>query len=330
MLGGGKKMFEFFKYLFDKLNTNEIENIPKLRNNGQSIFNYEFMMALDKKYYKKYLCQAYFIKTGQKLNLRCPKTLNEKIQWLKIYDNLPIKTQLTDKVLVRDWIKEKIGEEYLKPVLWIGDKFDEIPFENLPNSFIIKTNHGCKWQIIVKDKAQYISNAKLVNTTKKFFEEWLNQSFFGWSDFETQYINIEPKIIIEQLLQEPSGEKPQEFEIWCFNGVPKIFQKLKFDNTSKLAKYHTFDENFNDININFFAERLFYETEADDYLKKAVELSKTLSQGFKLARVDWMSMKNKLYFEKMTFTPQSGFIFFPENHNELQLKLGEMLKLKEN
>ena len=84
----------------------------------------------------------------KKLNLKHPKTLSEKIQWLKIYDTTPLKAQLTDKVSVRDWIKQKISEKYLKPVLQICDNFDAINWDSLPNSFIIKCNHGCKWQAL--------------------------------------------------------------------------------------------------------------------------------------------------------------------------------------
>ena len=108
-----------------------------VQSTGACVFDYNFLMSLDEKDYSKYLSQAYFIKTGKKLNLRKPKTINEKIQWLKIYDNLAIKTLLTDKVLVRDWIKEKISDEYLKSVLWVGKSFDSIPFDSLPNFLLL-------------------------------------------------------------------------------------------------------------------------------------------------------------------------------------------------
>ena len=151
-------MNNLLSYISDKLNFNKpskVYSLKRLRNNGDSVFDYDFLMSLDEKDYPYYLSQAYLVKTGQKLNLRHPKTLNEKIQWLKIYDNKPIKTTLTDKILVRDWVKEKIGEEYLKPVLWIGDKFDDIPFDIMPDSFIVKCNHGCKWQFTVKNRQDF-------------------------------------------------------------------------------------------------------------------------------------------------------------------------------
>ena len=225
------------------------------------------MMSLTEKDYPKYLAMAYYAKTGRKLNLRHPKTLNEKIQWLKLYDNLPIKTQLADKVLVRGWIKEKIGEEYLKPVLWIGDKFDNIPFDKLPDSFIIKCNHGCKWHVLIKDKNKFLENKFLVKTAKEKIDNWLLQSFFGWSDFETQYKNIEPKIIIEEFLKGNNGG----ILVWCANS------------------------------------QTFIDSPGEELEKEALSLSKVLAQGFKFVRVDWMIYKQRLYFEEMTFTPVSGF-----------------------
>ncbi len=310
------------------LENNNYKSTPYLRRYGESVFDYDFMMSLNEKDYPYYLSQAYLVKTGQKLNLRHPKTLNEKIQWLKIYDNKPIKSQLTDKILVRDWVREEIGDEYLKPVLWIGDKFDDIPFDSLPISFIVKCNHGCKWQYIIKNKQEFLNKKDLFNSIKMYMENWLIQSYFGWSDFETQYLNIKPKIIIEPLLVENGNEHPLEIEVWCFNGRAKIIQKCKINDKHTHKIINSYNENLEEFNIKFFETNELIHSEADEILNQAKELSEKLAKGFKLVRVDWMIYQNKLYIAEMTFTPHSGFIFFPERHNELQLQLGNMLKLK--
>lgn len=113
-----EKLYQFFENKFNKSSIRAPHcYCQRLRNNGSAIFDYSFLMALDEKEYPEYLKEAYAIKFGQQLNLRRPQNFNEKIQWLKIYDNKPIKAQLTDKFLVRNWIKEKIGEEYLKTVM---------------------------------------------------------------------------------------------------------------------------------------------------------------------------------------------------------------------
>jgi len=298
--------------------------VNKNRNPDDCVFNYDFMMSLKEKDYPKYLSKAYFIKTGKKLNLRKPETLNEKIQWLKIYDNLPIKAQLTDKVLVRDWVKDKIGEEYLKPVLQICDKFEDIDFDKLPESFIIKCNHGCKWNVVVRKKKEYLNNKKIYNISMKIINNWLSQTFFGYSDFETQYKNITPKIIIEPLMRENADAEGKEKEIYifCFNSLPKIFHRYEFDTEKNKRVYTTLDENYDYVNIFSNTEA----KEADNILKQAVELSKKLAENFKFVRVDWFIFKEKLYFEEMTFTPLSGYINFVDK--DLDIKLGNMLSLK--
>ncbi|MBQ8887021.1 MAG: hypothetical protein IJY61_04900 [Candidatus Gastranaerophilales bacterium] len=265
-------------------------NQGRLKNKDSAFFCYEFMMSLQKKDYPKYLKEAYYNKTGEKLNLKWPKNLSQKIQWLKLYDNSPIKSNLTDKIKVRDYVESKIGSRYLKPILWIGERFEEIPFDTLPNSFVIKANHGCKWHIIVKNKEEYLSNKKLYNYSKARFDNWLGQNFFGFSDFEAQYINIKPKILIEPLLRENINEIGEEFWVWCVDSVPY--------------------------------------TESKKFREESKHLSKILSQGFKFVRVDWMIYNNQLYFGEMTFTPLSGFIpdemqyqaFYKELFKNLTLK----------
>lgn len=285
------------------------------------------MMSLDERDYPFYLKKAYLLKFGCNLNLRRPKTINEKIQWLKIYDNKPIKSLLTDKVLVRNWVKEKIGSEYLKPVFQICNNFDEINFSELPDSFVVKCNHGCKWHYIVKDKRDYISNSQMFDFTKNKMNDWLKQNFFGWSDFETQYKNISPQIIIEQLMRENIDESPLELEVWCFNSIPEIIQKSRIAEGDKRI-VSVYDKDYRQIDLKFVNSNIISQENIDNNIKDAVELSKKLASGFKLVRIDWMIYKNKLYFGEMTFTPFSGFILFDENYKDWYLKLGKMLNLK--
>lgn len=300
-----------------------------LRNNGAAVFEYSFLINLPEKSYVELLKKAYFYKTGQKLNLRNPKNINEKIQWLKVYDNKPIKTLLTDKILVRDWVSDKIGEKYLKPIFQVCSTFDEIDFNSLPDSFVVKCNHGCKWNYIVKNKTNYLSNNKLFIFTRERINGWLSQNFFGWSDFETQYKNINPKVFVEKLMRENVEETQPEIEVWCFNSKPLIVQKTKITvNEQKIVS--TYDENLNNIDLKFIQTQIIQNEDADEFVKKAVELSKELSTDFKFVRIDWTVYKNQLYFMEMTFTPFSGFFIFEEKYKNWYLKLGKMLNLKGN
>ena len=57
-----------------------------------------------------------------------PRTMTEKIHWLKLYDSTPLKGRLADKFLVREWVADTVGEEYLVPLLGVWDSPDEIDF----------------------------------------------------------------------------------------------------------------------------------------------------------------------------------------------------------
>ena len=138
-----------------------------------------------------------------------------------------------------------------------------------------------------------------------------------------QYRDIEPKIIIEPLLREKINIPCEEINVYCFNGLPKIFIRFYDNETMSI-----WDEKFNSIdNIFNFKEKLV-KGEIETAIKKAVNLSKKLSKDFNFVRVDWILYKNKLYFGELTFTPYSGFIKF--SNQTYNLKLGKMINLKGN
>ena len=288
---------------------------------GEPPYEYELLVNLPESEYPRYLKKMFKGMTGKELNLRHPKTFNEKIQWIKLYDNKQQKSELTDKVKVRAWVREKIGEKYLKPVLWIGDKFEDIPFNTLPCSFIVKANHGCKWQYKIKNKEEFIKEEALFKYIKERFNGWMSQTFFPWAGFELQYKGIEPKIIIEPILIEEDKQYPIEYEIYCFNGEPRLYQKIEYSIPAKVSVYN---EDFTESEISINPEYIKENEPASETIKEAVEKSKILSNGFKLVRVDWLLYKNQIYFNEMTFTPFSGFFRMDEKTN---IKLGKMLKL---
>ena len=165
----------------------------------------------------KYELKKWWYKTKNKaLNLENPRTFNEKIQWLKLYDTTPIKTYLSDKYLVRKWIKDKIGEEYLIPLLGIYNKFEEIDFKNLPNSFIIKCNHGSGYTIFVKDKTKL----NMTDVEYKLYK-WMNENYAYKNGLELQYKDIEHKIIILKYIYDSKGSL-KDYEFLCFHGNPKF------------------------------------------------------------------------------------------------------------
>ena len=247
------------------------------------------------------LKEWFFERTGRVLNLDKPYTFNEKIQWIKLNDIDELKTNLTDKYAVRDWVKERIGDKYLIPLLGVYDKPDEIEWDKLPNEFVIKCNHGSGWNIIIEDK-----NRINKNDIESKLSRWLNTTF-GIYGFERQYFKISPKIIIEKKLENKANAGMINYRLWCFNGSVKFIQ------------YHT-DQYFTDNRCEFFSltwERLGFAYNHpllnDDVIEKPknldamISIAKVLCNGFKFVRVDLYCLNDgSIYFSEMTFTPNSG------------------------
>ena len=133
---------------------------------------------------------------GQKLNLKNPKTFNEKIQWLKLYDKKPEYTTYVDKYAVREHIKEIIGEEYLIPLIGVYDSVDDIDWDRLPNKFVLKCTHGSSCNIICEDKSELD-----IETANRKLTKWMNRNWY-WYGREWPYKNMKPRILCEEYLVE--------------------------------------------------------------------------------------------------------------------------------
>ncbi|MBR1601006.1 MAG: glycosyltransferase, partial [Alphaproteobacteria bacterium] len=255
----------------------------------------------------------------KKLNLNNPKTFNEKIQWLKLYASTPIKTRLADKYLVRDWVKETIGEKYLIPLLGVYDSFDEINFDGLQNQFVIKCNHGSGYNIIVKDKSQIDKDEIRSKLTR-----WMNENFAFRVGTELQYKNMQPKIIIEQMIKNEKAEDLNDYKFYCFNGVVKYVQVIseRINGTHKVSFY--------DMNWKKqpWWDNVFYEgkVEKPKKIDEMVMLAEKMCQGFCFVRVDLYYLDtNEIYFGEMTFSPSSGGMRW--SSEAINLRLGEMINL---
>lgn len=265
------------------------------------------------------LCQWYQNVTGKYLNLNNPRTFNEKIQWSKIYDSRPIKTKLADKFLVRKWVAKKIGQQYLIPLLGVYDSFDEIDFDNLPNQFVIKCNHGAGYNIVVHDKSKLD-----LNDAKQKINTWLSEDFAFKNGFELHYSNIKRKIIIERFISNKSGADLNDYKFYCFNGRVKYIQVIseRTADNHKVCFYDThwkkqdwWDNNRHDGDIV-----------KPKQLNKMLKLANKLCQGFNFVRVDLYYLDtDEIYFGEMTFTPSSGTMIW--SSETINLYLGELFKL---
>lgn len=288
---------------------------------NQKMEKHDYYRETPAKFYVQELSDWFFGATGEILELESPKTYDQKIQWLKIYDTTPLKTQLTDKYLVRDWVKEKIGEKYLTRLLGVWDSFDDIDFDALPDKFVLKANHGCAFNYIVSDKS------KMNKSDARFkFYNWLKINYaYRWG-MEPQYRDIQPKIIAEEYLENDDKDL-YDYKFWCFNGKPEYIQFLSERNKGGL-KMAFFDTEWNKMPFVYDHPRLDHEVEKPENLDEMLEIAKTLSQGFCHVRVDLYRLNDgTVKFGEMTFTSCSGTCHWdPPEYNEI---LGDLIKLPE-
>ena len=249
--------------------------------------------------YKSKLKKFWFNIKKKILDIDRPISFNEKIQWIKLYDSTPIKTRLSDKYLVREWVGEKIGEEYLIPLYGAYDKFEDINFENLPNKFVIKCNHGSGFNIIVKNKSRL--NLTKVKST---IEKWMNINYAFFGGLELQYRDIKHKIIIEKYLDDNTGDL-RDYKITCFNGKPH-FIWIDSDRHSN-HKRNLYDLNWNQLPYKVNTRySTFPSPKKPKCLEKLLELASILSKNFIYVRVDFYIINDKIYFGEMTFSSSSG------------------------
>jgi len=265
--------------------------------------DYDYYEALPIKCYPIELRYWYRCATGEELNLDNPISFNEKINWMKLYDRNPVKTELADKLLAREYVKKEVGDRYLVPILGVWDKFDDIIFEKLPNRFVLKCNHGSGWNLIVKDKAKL--NLKEV---REKMNKWMATNYAFVCGFELHYKDIQPRIIAEKYLENSCSKDLVDYKIHCFNGIPKIIQvigKRDFDN--HCANEAFFDVEWNPIRLIHHTYNMYdLYPEKPKNLYELLGVAEKLSKLFKYVRVDLYSCDGKVYFGEMTFTPASG------------------------
>lgn len=287
-------------------------------NNINREISYRYLKGLHPDQYREAIEEWFYQNTMTHLDLDKPKTFNEKIQWLKLYDSTAEKTKLADKYLVRDWIKEKIGEEYLIPLLGVWDRFEDIDFDTLPDQFVLKANHGSGWNVIVKDK-----ESLNIEATRTKFNNWMKKNFAFCNGLELHYKDIEPKIIAEKYIKTDSGSV-NDYKFFCFNGNIELI----WVDANRYEGQHI--RNIYSPDWELLPVTKDYPNDAGMDLKpecyeKMNELARILSKDFICVRVDFYEVDGKVYFGEMTFTSGSGYGTF--NPPEFDYELGSKLKL---
>ncbi len=287
-------------------------------------YSYEFLTKIPPSMRPNYLRKFYKEIMGKSLDLSNPKDYSAKIQWIKLFDCTPIKSQLTDKLGVKEYIKRSFPEIKTAKVYDVANSFDELDFSKCPQQFVIKTNAYCKDSIIISDKDEYLSKDSELsfNMHRKYFDFILSRDFSFNFCFEMQYSGIKRQIFVEEYIH---GEDPNhgfmEFKITCFNGEPKFIECFRNE------KVAFFDLNWQKLDYEYTDHpKLSYVIEPPKNLQKMIEYAKKLSEQFKLVRVDFYENQGNIYLAEMTFTPFSGFMKYTDS--KVDRKIGNMLLIK--
>jgi len=252
------------------------------------------------------------------INWKAPEAFTEKLQWMKLYDFRPEYVDMVDKVKVKQYIKEKIGEEYVIPTFGVWKSEKDIDFDALPEKFVLKCNHDSGTVVVCPDKS-----ALDHDEARRVMGRALRTNYY-LRGREKPYKYVEHRIFAEQFLQDDSMSELLDYKFFCFDGEPRVF-KINFDKDTEFhANYYDMDMNllpFGEV-MPAPAPRIF--TKPDNY-DKMVEIVRTLSAGFPFVRVDLYNVGGKIYFGELTLYPTSGF--GPFNDLGWDLKLGGWLKL---
>ena len=270
---------------------------------------------------KVYLKMMYRLKMNKKLDLSNPQTFNEKLQWLKLYDRRPEYTMMVDKYEVRKYIADKLGEEYLIPLLGAWDDPNEIDFDALPNQFVLKCNHNSgSGMCICRDKSKLD-----INKVKKRLRKGLKENYYlSWREWP--YKDVKRKIIAEKFMVDESGKELKDYKIHCFNGEPKLILVCaeRFSDSGLKENFYDTDWNQMDLRRPGHANTQI-PIEKPNGLKKMLELSQKLSENIAFSRIDFYVINNHIYFGEITFYPASGFT--PFEPDEWDYKLGNLIDI---
>lgn len=240
---------------------------------------------------------------GRKINWKDPKDHNEKIQWLKFYSDTSEWPRLADKYRVREYVESCGLKDMLIPLYGVYDRAGQIDFDRLPDSFIIKTNHGCDTNIFVRDKSKLDRNEAV-----RKLNDWLKKRY-GIMTAEPHYRKIKPRIIIEKLMVNDADFSTSliDYKFHCTDGVVR-FLEVHYDRNGKDSKVMLYDASFRPLDQFLSKESVVDASKVrkPQAWDRMIEACRVLGKQFPLVRIDFYEVGGKAWFGEMTFTNASG------------------------
>lgn len=251
---------------------------------------------------KAFLEAAFRARFGRKLDLKNPKTFNEKLQWMKLYNRKPEYTMMVDKYLVREYVQEKLGEEYLIPLLGVWDDPDKIDFDNLPMQFVLKCNHNSGLGMCICKDKNNLDIAQVKNELRKGIEQDYYLTGREWP-----YKNVPRRIIAEKYMVDESGYELKDYKYYCFDGKVKIVMINSDRMSSEETKANYFDENYQPLDFVWGYENAKIPPTKPEKFEEMKCLAERLSEGIPHVRIDFYQTPHGIFFGEMTFFDGCGF-----------------------
>lgn len=268
---------------------------------------------------EKFLKRLYRTRMGRELDLEAPKTYTEKLQWLKLYDHRPEYTVMVDKYEAKKYVAEKIGPEYVIPLLGVWDRAEDIDFDALPERFVLKTTHDSGSYVVCKDKSRLD-----IPAVRRRMAKFLKRKYYDCNR-EWPYKHVKPRIIAEEYMEDSRFGELRDYKFFTFGGVPKVLYIAQGRGRGEPTVADFFDMEFHHLPFTIDHDMAEVPPEKPENFERMKALAESLSEGTPQLRVDFYEVDGRVYFGEMTFFHCSGTeAFHPE---EWDRKFGDWVRL---
>ena len=286
--------------------------------------DYRFLVSAGRGWKKdmpaeEFLKRMYRIQMGRELNLEHPATYTEKLQWLKLHDHRDVYTTMVDKYAAKTYVAQRIGEEYVIPLLGVWERVEDIDFDALPQRFVLKTTHDSGGIVICKDKATLD-----IPAARKKLRHFLKRRYYDHNR-EWPYKHVLPRIIAEAYMEDSRCGELRDYKFFTFGGVPKVLYVAQGRGRGEPTVADFFDMDFCHLPFTIDHDMAQTPPERPAQFELMKTLAAQLSQGTPQLRVDFYEVDGRVYFGEMTFFHCSGMErFHPEEWDQ---RFGEWVTL---
>jgi TupA-like ATPgrasp len=231
-------------------------------------------------------------------NIISPVTFNEKVLCRTLFDRRPLLTRIADKAAVRSYVESRLGHQILPKLYHLTTRPDTIPFDELPDRFVVKPTHGSGWVQLVTNKAT-LDRTTLIKTCA----DWLKRSYYKETR-EILYRDIEPRIIVEEFIDDGSGTAPIDYKLFVFGGTVELIQVDAGRFTGHRRLLYTPDWEKLDVRLEY--DKIPGDVPRPAHLGEMIAAAETIGRDWDFIRADFYDTAVRLYFGELTLTPEAG------------------------